>query len=142
MVNSNALGYATKVWLASVLLAPALFIGFIGMYDGFEDITSTIGGYFMFVVYGMIFSIPCWLIFMFIVNKISKTESTIQNKKVFINISALVIGVGIFVLIFQNIAAMAFALPYVIALTGAIWYFELNIHSDTSRPTVINHLIE
>lgn len=142
MTNSNSINYATKVWLASVLFSPILFIGFVGVEDGFQNLGSTIAGYFMFVLTGAVFSIPCWLLFMLVVNAISKMESRTQDKKILINVLAIVIGSSIFLIIFQDIDAMGFALPYLVSLTIAIWYFELNIHNQQATPTMIDHLIE
>ncbi len=144
MKISNAISYATKVWLFSVFLSPVILIFFsIAARDTTFLLADVIGGIGMFILYGGIFSIPCWLIFMLLVTLVSQRENSTAEKKGIINFLAILIGTAPFLLIFgiRELEVLAFAAPYLISLTIGIWYFELNQNKDYNAPSTIDHLI-
>lgn len=127
-IVSNHFKYASNVWLTSAILTPCLF-GFItSLFDGG---TIYIPLAIVFIIpFGILFSIPNYLILFYFVRKINKTKITIVEKKVIINIIAVPLTFLLFIIIFFNdfdeeSFFINLPLSYSATLTSGIWFFNL-----------------
>jgi hypothetical protein len=137
--------YSTKVWLTSVLVSPFLLIFVIAIKDGFEGAANDAFGFIMMaVIFGFLFSIPCWIALMIAVRMVYNAEYEEKKFKSIINIIAVGIALIIFGFTFggfYQVDGFSWAIPYIIVLTVGIWYFQLN-PKEIQKPTTIDHLIE
>ena len=149
----RAFSYATKVWLLAVFVAPLLIgLYMIGSDMSYETLTN-IGWDELLPTYGLTLliggggTIPVWLVFGVLVVGINKSNSSMLQKKIFIQITSIIlciIAFGIFAYSLGSNAGFDFAalsIPYVITLSIGIWYFSLE-ENDTERILELeDHLI-
>lgn len=147
MKIAQDLMYATKVWLFSVFVSPILILSAYIIADsssggGLADALSFFGVY---TVFGLIFSIPSWILFMIGVRNHQRIGVITDSPKANIQIIAIILCVLPFMFlfggIFGNPEVMLFAIPYLVTISIGIWYFELK--SNTQNETLtIDHLVE
>src|SRR4051812_17091257 len=96
----NTFKNSTKVWLTSVVASPVLFCG---LHVSREDVLINPGTVFRLIgagwVIGGLFSIPHWLLMHLIVRWISSMRKPMWVKKALIQLFALVIIQGVFILL-------------------------------------------
>jgi len=128
MNHSNHFSFATKVWLISVFLSPVLTGMYIGITDG--NLSDSFGIAGLMIPFGLVFSIPNWLIFIFIVYRINQLQLDVTDKKILINLNALILTITLFIIIsyvffYFEPELLVFTLPYCASLTLGIWKCDL-----------------
>ena len=123
MQTSNHFGYSTKVWLTSAFVAPIL----MGLYCVITDPKSELIFIVPFMMgFGLLFSIPNWLLLIISVWQINQSNLPNEEKKMIISFIALFLTLGLFIFIFQGESEiMGFSIPYIIILMIGIWKYEL-----------------
>lgn len=144
MKIAQDLMYATKVWLFSVFTSPILILSAYIIFDSssggsFSDAFGFLGVY---AVFGLIFSIPSWILFMIGVRyqKHIETDTPKMNIQVIAIILCALPFLFLFGGIFGNPEVMLLAIPYLITLSIGIWYFELK--PKQNETLTIDHLVE
>ncbi len=128
MDKSNHFSFATKVWLISAFLSPLLFGIYIGIIDG--DIIESFGIALVMIPFGLVLSVPNWLIFIFAIKGINRLQLEVTEKKIIINCIAIVMTFTLFMIIFQgdlnfDLEFLGITLPYCSTLTLGIWRCDL-----------------
>ncbi|MFK8005142.1 MAG: hypothetical protein AB8H03_02175 [Saprospiraceae bacterium] len=126
---SNHFKYTSNVWLTSAILTPCIF-GFI-MTLFSDDAMEMPMVIILAIPFGMLFSIPNYLIFLFLIWKINTAQLSKIEKKIIINIIGVILTFALFMLIFHRpnrVEEEGFylALGYSATLTFGIWYFNLD----------------
>jgi len=103
----NSLKYSLKVWLTSVLIAPALaeLISFLLNDKDAPGIFSNSDGvffYVVFVIFGFAFSFITWLAFLLVIVLTTTYCSEAHLKKWLIFSAGVALTVGTFILIFGS----------------------------------------
>ena len=101
---------------------------FIGIMD--SSLLSSFGIALLMIPFGLAFSIPNWLIFIFIVYRINQMQLALTEKKMLINLNAVILTITLFIIIsyafFQfEPELLVFTLPYCATLTLGIWKCDL-----------------
>lgn len=123
MKTSNHFAYSTKVWLTSAFIAPLLMALFAVITDPKSELVFIIP--FM-IGFGLLFSIPNWILLIISVWQINKFDFPNEEKKTIISFIAFFLTLGLFVFIFQGESDfMGFSIPYIIVLIFGIWKYEL-----------------
>ena len=128
---SNHFKYASNVWLTSATLTP-FFAGLI-----FSIFGENLGYDFLMIVgvsigFGLVCSIPNYLILLYFVWVINSTKMTALKRKIIINIISILLTLALFIFIFQDemagdvIDALGFSFAYSLTLTFGIWFFNLD----------------
>ena len=130
--------YSTKVWLTSVLVSPFFIViatrGFEGnLFDAREFI-------FLALVFGFLFSIPCWIVLMIVVRLTYNSDFEEKKSKTIINVVSAGIALLAFFITRELIASFLWVLPYLITLTFGIWYYKLT--RIVPVLTIEDHLVE
>ena len=99
-IISNHFKYASNVWLTSAFLTPCFFGLIIALFDGNPMETPMIIG--LAIIFGVLGSIPNYLIFLFLVWKINTAQLNNSEKKTIINIIGVVLTFALFMLIFHQ----------------------------------------
>ena len=138
--------YSTKVWLTSVIASPFLLVFIImGLEEGYGGTLKDAFGFIsMAMLFGFMFSIPCWIALCVAVRAVYNAEHSEKKFKTIINIIAIIIALTIFGFVFGGFYqadGFSWAIPYIITLTFGIWYFQLE-PKEIIKPTMIDHLIE
>lgn len=126
---SNHFKYASNVWLTSAFLTPCFFGFIIALFDGGGMETPMIIG--LAIPFGALFSIPNYLIFLFLVWKINTTQLANIEKKIILNIIGVVLTFALFMLIFHqqngiDIDGIYFGLAYSLTISFGVWIFNLD----------------
>ncbi len=122
---SNHFKYTSNVWLTSAILTPCIF----GLIMTLLGEGSMIIG--LAITFGILFSIPNYLIFLFLVWKINTTQLPKTEKKIIINIIGVVLTFALFMLIFHQPNGVSkegiyFSIAYSLTISFGIWIFDLN----------------
>lgn len=126
---SNHFKYASNVWLTSAILTPCFFGFIIALFEGGSmDSPMMIG---LAILFGALFSIPNYLLFLFLVWKINTAKLADAEKKIIINIIGVVLTIALFMLIFHqqngvDKEGIYFGLAYSSTLSFGIWFFNLD----------------
>jgi len=102
-MTSNSFKYATKIWLTSVVIAPFSYFLISGTFDvkKLHNEAAGLGLYTLFaVVFGLLFSLPCWLILVFAVKLINTRNISLIGKKIILILIAIVLTYLLFYLLF------------------------------------------
>lgn len=124
---SDALRYATAVWLTGALVSPILFILYEFMAGHGSGALALVA---LLLIYGGIFSIPCWLILMVTTHLTNQFGISEAAKKMFLMVVAGVLTYGMFFLMFGGEdfglgANVALPFFYGICVCIGVWYFNL-----------------
>jgi len=104
-MKHNAFIYSLKVWLTSVLAAPALFVLISFLIDGtdkwgiFNENSNGPFFYFIFVIFGFIFSFITWITFLLTIVLIKRYCTDDQLKKWLICFSGILLTIATFCLV-------------------------------------------
>lgn len=126
--NSNHFKYTSNVWLTSAILTPCIF-GFLWALFG-ESSMEIPMFICLAIIFGILFSIPNYLIFLLTVWKINNAHLSNIEKKAIINFIGVVLTFALFMFIFYRPKGIEpetfqFAFSYSATLTFGIWYFNL-----------------
>jgi hypothetical protein len=117
------LGYPLKHWLTSLIIAPLTMI----LYDTISSsklLPDTAGVYFLFIPYGLLFSLPVFGLYLLIFNMIIKTDKSSLTIKVILDAIAIIGVVATFSLIGDSIE-MKLSIFYSVALVIASTFFRV-----------------
>ncbi|MFK7772310.1 MAG: hypothetical protein AB8F94_09225 [Saprospiraceae bacterium] len=126
--NSNHFKYTSNVWLTSAILTPCIFGFFMAIFNrGSMELPMIIG---LAIPFGILFSIPNYLIFLIAVSKVNNAQFSKMEKKVIINFIGVALTFALFMLIFHHPKGVEeegiyFAIGYSATLTFGIWFFNL-----------------
>lgn len=128
-IISNHFKYASNVWLTSAFLTPCFFGLIIALFDGNPMETPMIIG--LAIIFGVLGSIPNYLIFLFLVWKINTAQLNNTEKKTIINIIGVVLTFALFMLIFHqpngvDKDGIYFGLAYSLTISCGVWIFNLD----------------
>ena len=139
----HALTYSLKVWLTAVLLGPILTrLGDALIHPRYPfDFNSVFGFFGLTATYGLILSLPSWLLLLLTVWLTSFSDKSMHFKKVVITIAGCVLTVMPFYLVFGHdddaggADLLVWTLSYTVVIVGAIWFYKLKtiraVMSDT-----------
>lgn len=127
-VISNHFKYASNIWLTSATITPCIFgliLAILGEGRGEGSMIIALA-----IPFGIILSLPNYLIFLWLIWQINKTKMTPQERKVIINILGVILTFALFMLIFFQIGqidkeALFLGLGYSSTITFGVWYFNL-----------------
>lgn len=123
MQTSNHFGYSTRVWLTSAFVAPVLMTLFFVITDPGSDIISIIP---LMVIFGLILSIPNWLLLIISVWQINKSNIPNEEKKTIISFLAFFLTLVLFLILDSGGSELILiSTPYIIVLIFGIWKYEL-----------------
>src|SRR5882672_110448 len=108
------LAYPLKHWLTSLTIGPLLAI----VYDAISTsqlMTDALGIYFLYVTFGLFFSLPVFLLYLLTFNKIVKTKKSSLTVKVILNIVA-VVGVIVTFSLIKGTSTFMASIFYSVAL--------------------------
>lgn len=149
----RAFSYATKVWLLAVFVAPLLIgLYMIGSDMSYKEMTNIdleelFLTYVLTLAIGGLGTIPVWLFFGVSVRGINQLDSSMLQKKTFIQIISIIlciIAFGVFASILGSNTGFDFttlSLPYIITLSIGIWYFSLEENEIERILELEDHLI-
>lgn len=126
--NSNHFKYTSNVWLTSAILTPCIFGFLMALFgEGLMEMPMFIC---LAILFGVLLSIPNYLIFLLVIWKINNTFLSIIEKKIIINFIGVVLTFALFMFIFHQPKGVEpecfqFAFSYSATLTLGIWYFNL-----------------
>src|SRR4030095_3853298 len=115
------LGYPLKHWLTSLTIGPLIVI----IYDAISNsklMTDAVGIYFLFVAYGLFFSLPVFALYVLTFNKIIKTDKSDLVIKIVLNAIGA-IGIIVTFLIIKGSITMLASVSYSIALIIASIFY-------------------
>jgi len=128
---SNHFKYTSNVWLTSAILTPCIF-GFIMTIFGenWQEMPIVIS---LAILFGILLSIPNYLIFLFSIWKINNARLLKTEKKIIINFIGVALTFALFMLVFQQsngveLESLYFAFAYSATLSFGIWFFNLAPH--------------
>ncbi len=130
------LSYVISIWLIGVFISPILVYFFWGMGDEFISL------YFLFVVFGGMFSIITALIFIGVYFLIIRQNfKTIFKIKLATNIAVVVLTLLTFFMTFYwlnffNNEALLMSLAYILTMSIAVWLLKLKIDKKEEIPFV------
>jgi len=123
MQRSNHLEYSTRVWLTSAFITPILIALFYLATEPSSDFIFIIP---LMMVFGLLFSIPNWLLLTLSVWKINQFNLPKEGKKTIISFTAFFLSLSLFLLIFSgDLEALGVSIPYSVVLIFGIWKYEL-----------------
>jgi hypothetical protein len=128
----QSLIYSLKVWLTSVILSPFLFtiIDIIIHQNILYDYKNAIGFIGYSIIYGLILSIPSWLLLLLVIVIVSKWGIVIGLKKTVLTIAGAILSLLPFYLLFRNDDYTSnkdvyiWAITYCFVIIGGIWIFK------------------
>lgn len=136
--RSSSFVYSTKIWLTSVVFSPILYMAINWALDLESSVKVGIeifGAIVLFILYGILFSLPNWLL-LILGTKIIFKQVEVRNKKRFWTQGLVVVLATIlFIFLFWNAEADSMSallkLPasYVITLTIGVWVYDPNSNS-------------
>ena len=131
----HALVYSLKVWLTSALIGPLLLVGFMVVQTSHTD-KDLVGFTLAIMLFGTIYSIPCFLILLLLVWILGKFKLGIIAKKIIAS------GVSILMIVLLTKIVFSYAQDHTLltiysAITVAgIWLYELGtIPEETPETT-------
>ncbi|HEY4328004.1 MAG TPA: hypothetical protein VGN20_28730 [Mucilaginibacter sp.] len=124
--------YSLKVWLTGVILSPVLFtaIDIIIHRNIYYDYQNALGFIGYSIVYGLILSIPSWLLLWLAIIIVSKWGVAIELKKVALTVAGAVLSLLPFYLLFHNDDKSSdkdvctWATTYCLVIIGGIWFYK------------------
>lgn len=102
-MTSHSFKYATKVWLTSVLISPLVYFLISRTLDLRKLQIEAVGleGFILFsIIAGLLFSLPSWTVFFFVVKFINKQPNSIIVKKTIIGLTGILLTFIPFYLVF------------------------------------------
>ena len=135
-VVSNSFRFATKVWLTSVFLSPFVFFLISGTIDT-KKLNMEAAGLDLFLffslIFGLIFSLPCWTLLIFAVKFINRQYLTLTKKKALTIVTGIVLTYSLFYLPFfkdrtdsgQLASNMRLATAYCLTIVGGMIFYKL-----------------
>jgi len=129
----HAILYSIKIWLTSVVISPVVFIvgdclthpnNRIGLYGCLGFI-----GYSL--AYGLVLSIPCWLILFLMAGSLVNRNLNMVYKKLLISIIGVALSILPFYLLFRNddngfdLYTFIWSLSYCSFIIVGVWFYEL-----------------
>jgi hypothetical protein len=144
-MTSNSFQFATKVWLTSVFASPSMFLLLnwivYSQKQSFEALGT--GNFFLFsIAFGLVFSLPSWLVFILGVKYLNRLPVTTFKKKAFITIVAIFLTYLPFYLIFfkddleQQLSNFKFATAYCLTIIIGIFVYKLTPDNSIREVTV------
>ena len=142
---SNSFRFATKVWLTSVFASPLVFLllNWIAYSPRQSFDALGISNFFLFsIVFGLVFSLPSWTVFIFCVKYLNRLSVPSFKKKAFIIIAAIILTYLPFYLIFykddieQQISNFKFATAYCLTIVIGILVYKLLPDNPTREVSV------
>jgi len=135
--KSIHVGYATKIWLLSASLSPALFILFGTLIEGqssLDEITILLPTIF----FGLVASIPNYLLLLIGTKLIFKYNISPTSRRVWTQILVTILWYLIFRIILNvnTLSGFLFDLPipYLISLSIGVWLFK--VYENESERTI------
>jgi hypothetical protein len=140
-MRSNSLLYSIKVWLTSVIIAPVIYLLIESCLkrDYYSSITDymneEISKYAMCVLFGGIFSLLTWVIFLFIIKGLIASCPSSRQIKHLIAVAGVVLTAGTFALAMPEAFHVHNEFFYLmlancICIAGGSWYYNLEIRSE------------
>ena len=126
---SNHFKYTSNVWLTSAILTPCIFGFIMAIANGsVKEIPMIIG---LVIPFGILFSIPNYLIFLFLVWKTNTAQLSNMEKKIIINFIGVILTFALFMLVFHRPngvepEGLQVAFAYSLTLSFGIWFFNLD----------------
>ena len=130
--------YSLKIWLTSVVVGPALY----GIFDALtrpnflHNLTGVAGFYLYSLPYGLILSIPSWLLFWLLLHSLNMLRWNWVTTRVLFSIVAVILTLAPFILLFGaddpagNETFLAWPMAYCFVLIAGIWFYKLRKVSD------------
>lgn len=118
--------YSLKVWLTAVLTGPlGVMLKFYLVND--NELTD-LEGYFLFVIFGMVFSIPSMLLLWFATYEFSKGNLPIAIIKTLLSIISVVltfVAMALLSAVFTDAVELFISALYAVIIIGALWFYKL-----------------
>ncbi len=124
---SNSFFFATKVWLTSVILSPLVFFTFYFH----NDLNLSVLAFYTpsAIVSGLLFSLPCWIISIFVIWFINTRVQSLPKKKMLIILTGIVLTNGLFYLLFKlfndELFSLYLATPYNLTIILGVIFYKL-----------------
>ncbi|MCE3282701.1 MAG: hypothetical protein K0Q66_1438 [Chitinophagaceae bacterium] len=115
------LGYPIKHWLTTLVISPAIMI--VGdTIANSKLMTDAMGIYFLFVLFGLIFSIPALLVYVIIFESIARTNRSALMVKTILNLTGAFAVLVTFLIIDGSMAKTPSIVYTVGLLIGSLFY--------------------
>ena len=127
------LGYPIKHWLTSLIIGPTIMI----IYDTIDNsklMIDAVGVYFLFVTFGLFFSLPTFILYALTYNSIIKTNKSNLTIKTILNILGI-LGIVVTFSLIKGTLTMKASIFYSTALMIASLCFKV-------RPKEIKQTID
>src|ERR1700761_9764460 len=95
-----ALIFSLKVWLTALFGAPLLIAIGSYIYDGLKD-PDPFSSVVLFIIYGLLFSAPSWLLLWLAAHLLLKTKLSDTNRKFILSVVGFVLTLLPFCMAFQ-----------------------------------------
>ena len=140
---SNSFQFTTRVWLTSIVSAPALLVTIDSFSLGMTIKEFLIGRlYFILfaIVFGIIFSLPSWTILFLTTKFINRRQLSILQKKLLLLPVAALLTVAPFYILFsaddwntQKETSLKFGAYYLATILGGILLYKLRPDSNSRQ---------
>lgn len=131
--------YSLKVWLTSVLISPIIFILIEITFKtrSFIDVNSVLGFIAYSIPYGLVLSIPSWLLFFACIYNISKFIRNLLTIRLIVTLVGSVLSLLSFYIIFHRdddtTGVIPWALSYCIIIIAGSWFYAFNANVTESK---------
>jgi hypothetical protein len=129
MLDSNYFKFATKIWATGTLVSPTLMAIWMYFVEHREFDLALVPGS---MVAGTFFSIPIWLLFLFLVRCIFREFYNDFIRKGFTLLSVLILGGSLFYFLFwmegsaDILLSLRFILPYMSTLIISVFAYDID----------------
>jgi len=137
-MSSKVFFYCLKVWLASVILGPALFWNCMPYIDRDASYTFTdfLGFWFFGILYGLGFSLVSFLLFWVATMYVSRSDWASGRRRLAIAVSGIVLTVAPFLILFGTVgffslgARVLFCASYLIPILAGIFFYRFPCQAE------------
>ena len=129
--------YSLKIWLTSVLLSPVLNIIVDKLFYPNQDmqLTGALGFIGLAIGYGLVLSIPCWIMLYLVSALMINGRLQLTHKKMLITGVGIVLCFSLFYLVFLgddfDMETWVWALCYCGIIVAGIWYYRFDEETVT-----------
>jgi len=116
------LGYPLRHWLTSLAIGP--FIAFIYETISYKVPNDALGTYFLFVTFGLVFSLPTFILYVLTFNKLLQTKMSGWTIKVVLDIVA-VLGVIVTFSLIKGSMTLKASIFYSVAILISSTFFRV-----------------
>jgi len=130
----HSLKYSLKVWLTAVFITPlliALASRVLEPSHGFDNVTNFFGTIAYMFAFGLVLSIPSWLLLWMFTTLLSKSSLGMASVKAILSVIGVMLSIFPFIIIFSHDDnpldpdVMIWVTSYSIVIVVGLWFYKL-----------------